>query len=134
METVPAPLSETLAAALLTIAGYRGDEILCDPCCGGGTLLIEAALMAANIPPGFLRSDWGFRYHPDFSQAEWLKVKALADQRAKQWRLAISLAAISIKRPSGSANLICGRRGSFKASTLSLATSASLHRLFRPIL
>lgn len=84
VETVPAPLSETLAAALLKMAGYRGDEIFCDPCCGGGTLLIEAALMAADIPPGFLRIDWGFRYHPQFSQAEWLKVKAAADKQRKE--------------------------------------------------
>ncbi|MCE5316414.1 MAG: THUMP domain-containing protein [Parachlamydia sp.] len=83
VERGEAPMQETLAAALLTLAGYTSSEILCDPCCGSGTLLIEAALMAAAIPPGFLRTEWGFRFHPEFSQALWLKVKAEADRHRK---------------------------------------------------
>jgi len=80
-DSVEAPLNESLAAAMLRIAGYRGDEIVCDPCCGSGTLLIEAAMMASKTPPGYLRQKWGFMYLPEFSQLEWLKVKADADQK-----------------------------------------------------
>lgn len=83
LETVEAPIQETLAAAFLKIANYQGTEILCDPCCGSGTILIEAALMASNTPPGYLRKQWGFFHMPQFSQADWLKVKAEADSKRK---------------------------------------------------
>ena len=78
--TVEAPIRESLAAALLRLAKYRGDELMLDPCCGSGTLLIEAALIATKTPPGYLRTKWGFMYLPDFSQQAWLKVKMEADK------------------------------------------------------
>lgn len=80
-ESGPAPIQESLAAALLTLAQYQGNEIVFDPCCGSGTLLIEAALMATHTPPGYLRRNWGFMNHPDFVQTDWLKVKAELDQK-----------------------------------------------------
>lgn len=80
MEGGEAPMRETLAAASLKLAKFKGDqEIFCDPCCGSGTLLIEAALMASRTPPGFLRKNWGFMHLPEFSQVEWLKVKNNCD-------------------------------------------------------
>jgi 23S rRNA (guanine2445-N2)-methyltransferase / 23S rRNA (guanine2069-N7)-methyltransferase len=51
----PAPLKETLAAALLRSAGYTGAEPLVDPMCGSGTLLIEAGLIARQRAPGIAR-------------------------------------------------------------------------------
>lgn len=80
-ESVEAPLRETLAAALLRLAQYRPEEILYDPCCGSGTLLIEAGLYATKTPPGFLRTQWGFVCLPEFSQQAWLKVKQEADEQ-----------------------------------------------------
>ncbi len=57
-----APISETLAAALIMLTPWNKDRILVDPFCGSGTFPIEAALMAANIAPGinrdFLAEDW----------------------------------------------------------------------------
>ncbi len=53
---VLAPLRETLAAACVDIAGYRGRGDFCDPFCGSGTLAIEAALAAKNRAPGLNRS------------------------------------------------------------------------------
>ncbi len=50
-----APISETLAAALISLTPWRRDRILLDPFCGSGTFLIEAAMMAANIAPGLNR-------------------------------------------------------------------------------
>ncbi len=47
-----APLKETLAAAILRAASYRGEEALLDPLCGSATFLIEGALIAANRAPG----------------------------------------------------------------------------------
>ncbi len=51
-----APISETLACALIMLTPWKKDRILVDPFCGSGTFLIEAALMARNIPPGINRS------------------------------------------------------------------------------
>jgi putative N6-adenine-specific DNA methylase len=50
-----APLKETLAAAMLAAAGWRGGTALHDPCCGSGTIPIEAALIACDSAPGLLR-------------------------------------------------------------------------------
>jgi putative N6-adenine-specific DNA methylase len=54
--TGPAPLRETLAAAMVTLSRWEPDRILLDPCCGSGTLLVEAAWMAQNRAPGLSRS------------------------------------------------------------------------------
>lgn len=51
-----APISETLAAALIMLTPWRKERILVDPFCGSGTFPIEAAMMAANIAPGMNRS------------------------------------------------------------------------------
>ncbi len=57
-----APLTETLAAALILLTPWHADRILVDPLCGSGTFLIEAAMIAANIAPGmkrhFLSETW----------------------------------------------------------------------------
>lgn len=53
--TSMAPITETLAAALIKLTPWRADRILVDPFCGGGTFLIEAAMMAADIAPGMNR-------------------------------------------------------------------------------
>lgn len=53
---VAAPLRETLAAAMVTLAKYRGSDPFCDPFCGSGTIAIEAALVAKNRAPGLERS------------------------------------------------------------------------------
>jgi putative N6-adenine-specific DNA methylase len=63
-----APLNEALAAGMLLIAGWDGQSDFIDPMCGSGTLLIEAALIALNIPPGLYRSSFGFEKWLDFDQ------------------------------------------------------------------
>ena len=50
-----APISETLAAALIMLTPWYGDRVLVDPFCGSGTIAIEAAMIAANIAPGMNR-------------------------------------------------------------------------------
>lgn len=54
--TSKAPITETLAAALIMLTPWKRDRILVDPFCGSGTIPIEAAMMAANIAPGLNRS------------------------------------------------------------------------------
>ena len=60
--TSKAPITETLAAALLYLTPWNKDRILVDPFCGSGTFPIEAAMMAANMAPGmnreFLAEEW----------------------------------------------------------------------------
>lgn len=60
--TAKAPITETLAAALLMLTPWKKDRILVDPFCGSGTFPIEAAMMAANMAPGrnrsFLAEEW----------------------------------------------------------------------------
>lgn len=57
-----APITETLAAALIMLTPWKKDRILVDPFCGSGTFPIEAAMMAAQIAPGmnrtFVSEDW----------------------------------------------------------------------------
>ena len=55
----PAALKTTLAAGMLMLSGWRGEGLL-DPMCGGGTITIEAALMARGFPPGFFRKSLAF--------------------------------------------------------------------------
>ena len=54
--SVEAPIKETLAAAMIQLSFWNKDRILSDPCCGSGTIPIEAALIAKNIAPGISRS------------------------------------------------------------------------------
>ena len=59
-----APIKETLAAGIADLARIRDNDIVCDPFCGSGTLLIESALKALNIPPcldrEFTAMQWEF--------------------------------------------------------------------------
>src|SRR4051794_40644403 len=78
-----APLKETLAAAILVASGWDATVPLYDPCCGSGTIAIEAAQIACNIAPGLLRR-FGFERLKPHVAADWqaLKAEALAARRA----------------------------------------------------
>ncbi|OAQ15499.1 23S rRNA methyltransferase [Bibersteinia trehalosi Y31] len=74
-DTGAAPLRETLAAAIILRSGWKVGTPLVDPMCGSGTLLIEAAQMAANIAPQINRKKWGFDCWKGHQVAVWEKVK-----------------------------------------------------------
>ncbi len=80
-----APLSETGAAALLMMADWDLRSPLLDPFCGSGTILVEAAAMAANAPPGM---------HRGFAFERWV------DHDAKRYA-ALKKAALAMRRPLG---------------------------------
>lgn len=63
-----APLSEVLAAGMILKTGWKGECDFVDPMCGSGTLLIEAAMIALNIPPGVYRKKFAFERWPDFDK------------------------------------------------------------------
>ena len=81
-----APLKENLAAALLVRAGWperaKAGEPLIDPLCGAGTLLIEAALMAADQAPNLNRERFGFHGWAGHQDAVWSELKREAEARA----------------------------------------------------
>jgi len=63
-----APINEVLAAGMLLLAGWHGQSDFLDPMCGSGTLLIEAALIALNMPPGIFRPSFAFEKWSDFDK------------------------------------------------------------------
>lgn len=70
LERNEAPLRETLAAAIVALTGWDGSVPLVDPMCGSGTIPVEAALLAARMPPGLQRS-FGFQSWLDFDGRLW---------------------------------------------------------------
>ncbi len=56
----PAALSSTIATALIKLSGWSERHLLMDPMCGGGTVLIEAALLARRTPPGKFRKSYAY--------------------------------------------------------------------------
>ena len=77
-----APINEVLAAGLLKLAGWKCDCNFYDPMCGSGTMLIEAAMMANNIPAQYDRGNrFGFMRWKEFNLGEWKSVKAEEDRK-----------------------------------------------------
>lgn len=72
--TAPAPLTETLAAAILMLSPWKKDRILVDPFCGSGTIPIEAAMIAQNIAPGMNRDFISEKWTNIIPQKEWYGV------------------------------------------------------------
>ena len=78
----PAPLKETLAAALLRLSGWDRRAPLADPMCGSGTIPIEAALWAAGIAPGRLRDRFGFERWASHDESSRRRMAALRAEAA----------------------------------------------------
>jgi len=80
-EAGDAPLKETLAAAILRMAGWpaaaKEGRPLCDPMCGSGTFLLEAAMLARDVAPGLARRRWGHDYWLGHDSSTW---SALIDE------------------------------------------------------
>ena len=76
LQTVTAPMQETLAATIVKLSGWNGKTPLLDPMCGSGTLLAEALLHYCRIPPAFQRKKFGFEKLPDFDREKWEKIKS----------------------------------------------------------
>jgi len=78
-----APMNEVLAAGLILLTGWRGERDFYDPMCGSGTIGIEAALIAREIPPGIFRTHFGFENHMNFDEELWNKI--YDDIQEKEW-------------------------------------------------
>lgn len=77
-----APLRENLAAGLLALSGWDRQSALMDPFCGSGTILIEAAWMALNVPPGIWRP-FGFERLRNHNARLWHSIKEEARANIK---------------------------------------------------
>lgn len=80
--TGKAPLRETLAAAMVLSSGWDQRSPLVDPLCGSGTIAIEAALIARQIPPGH-RRDFAFQLWPSYRESVWSQLKREAMEFAR---------------------------------------------------
>jgi putative N6-adenine-specific DNA methylase len=70
----PASINEITAAAMVALSGWDEKCDLIDPMCGGGTILIEAAMQALNIPAGYYREKYGFFKWLNFDRFTWKKI------------------------------------------------------------
>jgi putative N6-adenine-specific DNA methylase len=70
-DTNKAPINEVLAAGLVLLSGWDKRTPFIDPMCGSGTILIEAAMIANNIPAGYFRKGFGFERWKDFDAELW---------------------------------------------------------------
>lgn len=73
-----APINEVLAAGMILLTGWNGEGNYYDPMCGSGTLLIEAAMIARNMPPNLYRQKFGFESWKNFDLGIFESVKAAA--------------------------------------------------------
>ena len=78
VEPAAAPINENLAVGILRLAGWQPDMPFYDPMMGGGTFLIEAAMMALNIAPG-LNRHFAFEKFNDFDMVEWQRLRKDAE-------------------------------------------------------
>ncbi|NWG86699.1 MAG: class I SAM-dependent RNA methyltransferase [Hydrogenophilaceae bacterium] len=85
VQPAQAPLNENLAAGMLRLAGWTPEMPLLDPMMGGGTLLLEAVLMALNIAPG-LRRHFAFENLNSFDKVEWARLRKNAQAAQKEKR------------------------------------------------
>jgi putative N6-adenine-specific DNA methylase len=92
LESVEAPMQETVAAAAVEWSGWDGSRPLYDPMCGSGTLVCEAMMSYCRIPAGYLRAragsgrgagGFGFGRLPDFRHEAWRSVRGAADREIR---------------------------------------------------
>ena len=80
-----APLNEVLAAILIRMSGWDRKSTFIDPFCGSGTLLIEAAFLAANIPSCIERQHFAFKNFKNFDENLWEEIQSKATRICKEF-------------------------------------------------
>ena len=84
MQAVDAPINEALAAGMILLSGWDKKSTFIDPMCGSGTLPIEAAMIAKNIPPQINRESFAFKNWKQYKEKDWLSVKEEAIKNIKE--------------------------------------------------
>lgn len=83
MQAVDAPMNEALAAGMILLSGWDKKSTFVDPMCGSGTLPIEAAMIAKNIPPQINRETFAFKNWKLFNEKDWKACKEEAIKNIK---------------------------------------------------
>jgi len=78
-----APMQETLAAAIIRISKWDGQNPLWDCMCGSGTIICEALMHYCRMPAQYLRKNFGFFYMPDFDRKIWEEIKKECDKNVR---------------------------------------------------
>ncbi|MCX6261651.1 MAG: class I SAM-dependent RNA methyltransferase [Bacteroidia bacterium] len=77
-----APINEILAAGIILLSGWKAETSFLDPMCGSGTIPIEAALIASDIPAGRFRQFYGFQRWRDYKEEQFLQVRNESESKA----------------------------------------------------
>ncbi|NER14196.1 class I SAM-dependent RNA methyltransferase [Leptobacterium flavescens] len=80
-----APINEVLAAGMLLMSGWDGQSDFLDPMCGSGTIPIEAAMIACNIPANINRKEFGFEKWPDFDEDLFEKIMESSLKKTREF-------------------------------------------------
>ncbi len=134
-----APINEVLAAGLLLLSGWEGRTDFLDPMCGSGTMLIEAAMIACNIPANINRQDFAFRHWVDFDAQLFDKITDASLNKTREFHhkiigydkapSAIRKASENIQNANLSEYIILERKDFFSTQK---PTKGPLHILFNP--
>jgi putative N6-adenine-specific DNA methylase len=84
VESIEAPMQETVAAVLVAMTGWGGEKPLVDPMCGSGTILCEALMRYGRVPAAYLRPRQSVRFMPGFDQRAWKTMKQAADDAIRE--------------------------------------------------
>ena len=79
-----APINEVLAAGMLLLAEWKGLTNFMDPMCGSGTILIEAAMIAAGIPACINKKEFGFQYWKDYDEELFEKMREVSLKKMRE--------------------------------------------------
>lgn len=85
-----APLNEVLAAGILLLSGWKGESDFLDPMCGSGTLLVEAAMIACNIPANLNRKEFAFQKWLDWDNQLYTKIEESSLKKVREFSYKIS--------------------------------------------
>ena len=85
LDAVTAPMNEVLAAGLILLSKWNKSSNFHDPMCGSGTVVIEAALIAYNIPVNIFRQQFGFQNWEDFDEVLWKKIVETSLNKEKNY-------------------------------------------------
>ncbi|MCX2719345.1 THUMP domain-containing class I SAM-dependent RNA methyltransferase [Lentiprolixibacter aurantiacus] len=134
-----APINEVLAAGLLLMSGWDGRANFLDPMCGSGTFLVEAAMIACNIPANINRKHFGFQRWKDYDEALFQKIVEASLNRTREFHYkiegydkapsAVSKARINIEQSKLEEYITVERQDFFKSIK---HTEGPLHMVFNP--
>lgn len=136
-----APINEVLAAGLLLHSGWKGQSDFLDPMCGSGTMLIEAAMIACNIPANINRKEFAFEKWLDWDMDLYEKIEEVILKRVRDCKVKIEgfdkapsavAKAIDNIENANISEFVTVKRQDFFESVKETDSDAPLHMVFNP--